>query len=52
MKGKSLNSHFSCKNFVPTYEGKFKILKNIKVFDFLKMDKNKCPKSDSQKYSY
>ena len=23
-----------------------------KYFDFLKMDKNKCPKTDSQKYSY
>ena len=23
-----------------------------KYFDFLKMDKNKCPKTDSQKHSY
>jgi hypothetical protein len=33
-------------------KGKELISKNEKYFDFSKMDKNKCPKSTCQKYSY
>jgi hypothetical protein len=31
---------------------KLEVLENEKYFDFSKMDKNKCPKSHSQNFSY